>query len=73
MVDNRFHAFVEGLVTTWPLAFYYLGVAEQVAGDARAAAANLGFFVELWEGADPGLVEVDDARLRLTQLDVGED
>jgi len=70
VVDNRFHAFIEGLVTVWPLAYYYLGVTDQLAGDDDAAREHLGRFAALWAGADEGTVEVEDARVRLEQLKI---
>jgi tetratricopeptide (TPR) repeat protein len=72
VVDNRFHAFIEGLVTIWPLAYYYLGVADHLAGDETAAQENLGRFATLWGEGDPGSPELEDARLRLAELSIGE-
>ncbi len=47
---------------------YYLGVAYEQSGWNKKAIIEYQKFLELWKGADPGLIEVDDAKQRLAEL-----
>jgi len=46
-------------------AYYWLGKSAEEKGEGRAARGNYRKFLALWDRADPGLPEVDDARARL--------
>lgn len=47
---------------------YYLGVAYEQSGWNKKAIIEYQKFLELWKDADPGLIEVDDAKKRLAAL-----
>ncbi|OGD22688.1 MAG: hypothetical protein A2W03_16435 [Candidatus Aminicenantes bacterium RBG_16_63_16] len=49
-------------------SFYWLGKIAEDEKDRRRAAENYGKFLDLWEDADPGQPEVDDAKARLAAL-----
>jgi tetratricopeptide (TPR) repeat protein len=49
-------------------AFYMLGKIAEQQGDKARAGQNYRKFLELWKDADPGLPEVEDARMRLAGL-----
>jgi serine/threonine protein kinase/Flp pilus assembly protein TadD len=61
----------EGVMTTpWYIAkgHYYLGLAYERSGWAKKAAAQFELFLEIWQDADPGIPEVEDAKQRLASL-----
>ena len=69
MVDSkRFGTFFDAVPWIWPLSLYEMGLAQEAAGDSRAAAESFERFLELWSEADPNRDEVLDARLRLQSL-----
>ena len=47
---------------------YHLGVAYEKSGWTKKAIAQYEAFLEKWKDADPDIVEVEDARLRLARL-----
>jgi serine/threonine protein kinase/Tfp pilus assembly protein PilF len=49
-------------------AFYMLGKIHEKQNNTPKAIENYEKFLALWKDADPGLPEVDDARLKLTKL-----
>ncbi len=49
-------------------SFYRLGKINEEMGDTAKAIENYEKFLDLWEDADPGIVEVDDAKSRLAEL-----
>ncbi|UCG52062.1 MAG: protein kinase [Candidatus Latescibacterota bacterium] len=49
-------------------AYYYLGIAHEEAGHPEKAVEQYEEFIDIWKDADPGLVEVEDARQRLARL-----
>lgn len=49
-------------------SFYILGRIFEELGNNRKAQENYDRFLDLWKNADPGLLEVDDARTRLTAM-----
>jgi tetratricopeptide (TPR) repeat protein len=49
-------------------SFYMLGKIWEQKGDAAKAIEHYEKFLDLWKDADPGLVEMDDARERLAGL-----
>jgi tetratricopeptide (TPR) repeat protein len=49
-------------------AFYMLGKIHEQQGDTAKAIENYEKFLELWKDADPGIVEVEDAKKRLAGL-----
>ncbi len=49
-------------------AFYMLGKVCEEQGDTVKAVENYEKFLDLWKNADPGLPEVDDAKMRLAGL-----
>jgi tetratricopeptide (TPR) repeat protein/predicted Ser/Thr protein kinase len=53
------------------LIYYYVGLAYEGSGWTNKAIAAYEEFLEIWKDADPGLVEVDDARARLANLKGG--
>lgn len=52
-------------------SFYMLGKIHEEQGDTVKAKENFEKFLELWEEADPGRTEVDDARKRLVKIGDG--
>jgi tetratricopeptide (TPR) repeat protein len=46
-------------------AYYWLGKIAEEKGEGRVARGNYRKFLALWDSADPGLPEVEDARARL--------
>jgi tetratricopeptide (TPR) repeat protein len=61
MTYNRYY-----LGALYAKSFYWLGrICEQL-GDAAQAIEYYGKFLDLWKDADPGIVEVEDAKRRLT-------
>jgi tetratricopeptide (TPR) repeat protein len=50
------------------LAFYKLGKIYEEQGETAKAIENYEKFLDLWKDADPGLPEVNDARIRLNNL-----
>lgn len=51
-----------------PLNYYRLGKVYEQKGNKRKARANYRKFLKLWEDADPGIAEVEDAKKRLAEL-----
>jgi hypothetical protein len=51
-------------------AFHKLGRIHEQQGNLTQAAESYETFLDLWKDADPGLIEVDDARQRLETLAV---
>ena len=51
-----------------PLNYYRLGKVYEQKGNKRKAKANYRKFLKLWEDADPGITEVEDAKKRLAEL-----
>jgi len=49
-------------------AFYMLGKIFEEQGDIAKAIEHYKKFLDLWKDADPGIVEVEDARERLAGL-----
>ena len=47
---------------------FHLGVAYEKSGWTKKAVAQYEAFLEKWQDADPGIVEVEDARRRLARL-----
>jgi tetratricopeptide (TPR) repeat protein/tRNA A-37 threonylcarbamoyl transferase component Bud32 len=50
---------------------YYLGLAYEQNGQAEKAAGQYEVFLDIWQNADPGIDEVEDARRRLAALRAG--
>jgi tetratricopeptide (TPR) repeat protein len=48
--------------------FYWLGKIAEQQKDKSSARQNYGKFLDLWKDADPGQLEVDDAKARLAAL-----
>jgi hypothetical protein len=46
-----------------------IGPGREAAGYDKRARENSGKFLDLWKDADPGLLEVEDARIRLAGLE----
>jgi tetratricopeptide (TPR) repeat protein len=53
---------------TYAKSFYMLGKIYQEQGDTTKAIENYEKFLSLWKDADPGLLELEDARKRLAGL-----
>ncbi len=49
-------------------AFYMLGIIAEQQGDKPRAREKFRKFLDLWKDADPGLPEVEDAKIRLAKL-----
>jgi serine/threonine protein kinase/Tfp pilus assembly protein PilF len=49
-------------------AFYMLGKIHQQQGNTEKAIEHYEKFLDLWKDADPGIAEVDDAKVRLAQF-----
>jgi tetratricopeptide (TPR) repeat protein len=49
-------------------AFYNLGKIYEEQGDRAKAAENYAKFLDLWKDADPGIVEVEDAKKRMAKF-----
>ncbi len=49
-------------------SFYMLGKINEEQGDTSKAIAHYEKFLDLWKDADPGIVEVEDAKKRLAEL-----
>jgi serine/threonine protein kinase/tetratricopeptide (TPR) repeat protein len=49
-------------------SFYWLGKIHQAQNQTVAAVKNYMRFLELWKDADPGLPEVEDARVQMAEL-----
>ncbi len=49
-------------------AHYLMGMAHEQLGRAESAIEEYRLFLDLWKNADTGVVEVEDARARLTRL-----
>jgi len=52
----------------YPLYHYRLGLLYEKANDAEKAEVQFEKFLDLWKDADPGIVEVEDARKRVAGL-----
>ncbi|UCD94733.1 MAG: tetratricopeptide repeat protein [Candidatus Zixiibacteriota bacterium] len=59
------HAFVPGLSV---LAHYWLGQAYEESGWTKKAVEQYETFLDIWKDADPGIEEIEDAKLRLARL-----
>jgi tetratricopeptide (TPR) repeat protein len=51
-------------------SFYHLGRIDEKLGDKAKARENYRKFLDLWKNADPGLLEVADAKQRLANLGI---
>ncbi|MCI0655612.1 MAG: tetratricopeptide repeat protein [Acidobacteria bacterium] len=51
--------------------YYFLGQAYEKSGSRAKAMENYRQFLDIWKEADPGIVEVEDARQRLARLQTG--
>jgi len=51
------------------LSHHAVGRIQQFLGDFEGARKSLTMFLELWKNADPGLLQVEDARARLVKID----
>ena len=49
-------------------AHYYLGTAYEASGWDNKAIKQYEIFLDIWKNADPGIKEMDDARVRLARL-----
>jgi tetratricopeptide (TPR) repeat protein len=49
-------------------AHYYLGMAYELTGQESKAIREYEEFLDIWKNADPGIIEINDARARLTRL-----
>jgi tetratricopeptide (TPR) repeat protein len=49
-------------------SFYMLGKIHEQQGNSGIAVENYQKFLDLWKDADPGIAEVEDARIRLVNL-----
>ena len=49
-------------------SFYMLGKIYEQQGERAKAIEHYKKFLELWKDADPGIVEVEDAKKRLAEL-----
>ena len=49
-------------------AHYYLGTAYEASGWDNKAIKRYEIFLDIWKNADPGIKEMDDARVRLARL-----
>jgi len=49
-------------------AHYYLGVAHEELGHSNIAIVEYQTFLDMWKDADPDLLPVDNARVRLARL-----
>ncbi len=55
--------------TLWSVkAHYLLGLAYEDSGWTAQAADQYRLFLDIWKNADPGIPEIEDARLRLERL-----
>ena len=53
------------------MAYYNLATAYDQAGRYDKAIANYDAFLDIWQNADPGIDQVEEARRRLAELKVG--
>jgi len=57
-----------GYAEIYAKSFYMLGKIYEQQDNRAKAIENYEKFLDLWKNADPGIVEVEDARKRLTGL-----
>jgi serine/threonine protein kinase/tetratricopeptide (TPR) repeat protein len=51
--------------------YYYLGRAYEASGWIDEAIAQYKIFTDIWKDADPGIIDLEDARARLARLRIG--
>jgi tetratricopeptide (TPR) repeat protein len=52
-------------------SFYMLGKIYEEQGNTAKATEHYEKFLELWKAADPGIAEVEDARKRISEINLG--
>ena len=55
--------------TLYPISYYWLGIINQELGKNSIAMAHYKKFLNYWQNADPDIIELNDAKKRLDDLE----
>jgi tetratricopeptide (TPR) repeat protein len=55
--------------TLYPISYYWLGIINQELGKNSIAITHYKIFLNYWQNADPDIIELNDAKKRLDELE----
>jgi tetratricopeptide (TPR) repeat protein len=68
ILEHRYATFFDDVSSLWPLSHYWLALVYETKGDTSNAIKYYNEFLTIWEDADPDIIEVADAKVRMAAL-----